>query len=359
MRVLLVPTTEGYGHVSRANAIITELEKYRVDYGVLTDKKRVAFLVANGADPSKIDDSFYGVRYTYTGTGKDLNVPRTLGGLALDAPKYFRDYLKVIGKTTGPDKFDLVINDINLQLLRLPTAKVITPFHSDPPKSAKDHRRIRRETRSVVSEYCVEPAVNAATFVARKFRMDFRSHHIDCKRVFPPVISNVTRTESEIKRELGIKANDLLILDGRGKAPVEVYEQIASEFDDVYFLIRSKEPAGEKIITREFIAGMVNHINAADLFVTDTGFTAVSEGAITKTPMLFADPGSHLEGHKNFSCALDEGFGKAIGNIGDDLLQGIEGNVPGNTRDIPNGLPFLVEKILACKREMPVSPPYG
>ncbi len=110
MRVLLVPTTEGYGHVSRARAIITELEKFQVDYSVLTDKKRAAFLIANGVDPSKIDDSFYGVRYAYTGTGKNLDVPRTLGSLALDTPKYFRDYWKVLRKTTGPEKFDLVIN---------------------------------------------------------------------------------------------------------------------------------------------------------------------------------------------------------------------------------------------------------
>jgi hypothetical protein len=353
MRVLLVPTTEGYGHVSRACALISELEKYHADYGVLTDKKRAAFLVANGVDPSKIDDSFYGIQYSYTGTGKDLDVPRTLGGLALDTPKYFRDYRKVIRKTTGPEKFDLVINDASLQLLRLPTAHVITPFHSNPPKEAKDHRRIRREARSVVSEYCVEPAVNAATFIARKFRMDFRPHHIDYQRIFPPVISNVTRTESEIKRELGIKANDRLILDGRGKAPVDVYEEIAREFDDVYFLVRSQVPAGEHVRTKAFIPGMVNYINAADLFVTDTGFTAVSEGAITKTPMLFSDPGSHLEGHKNFSCAIDEGFGKAIGSLKEDLLQGLEGKVPGNTREIPNGLPFMVERILACKRMLP------
>lgn len=357
MRVLFVPTTEGYGHVSRACALISELEKYHVDYGVLTDKKRAAFLVANGVDPSKIDDSFYGIQYSYTGTGKNLDVPRTLGGLAVDTPRYFSDYWKVIRKTRGPERFDLVINDASLQLLRLPTANVITPFHSNPPKVAKDHRRIRQETRSVISEYCVEPAVNAATFIARKFRMDFRPHHIDYKRIFPPVISNVTREESEIKRELGIKANDRLILDGRGKAPVADYEEIAREFDDVYFLVRSPVPAGEHIRTKAFIPGMVNYINAADLFVTDTGFTAVSEGTITKTPMLFADPGSHLEGHKNFSCAIDEGFGKAIGNLRDDVLQGIEGKSPGNTRDIPNGLPFLVEKILACGREMPASPP--
>jgi hypothetical protein len=199
--------------------------------------------------------------------------------------------------------------------------------------------------------------VNAATFFAGKFRMDFRPHHIDYNRVFPPVISNVTRTEALIRNELGIKANDRLIIDGRGKAPIGLYEEFAREYDDVYFLVRSGEPAGEHVMTKAFIAGMVNYINAADLFVTDTGFTAVSEGAITKTPMLFADPGSHLEGHKNFSCAIDEGFGRAIGNLRDDLLQGIDGRVPGNTKDIPNGLPFLMEKILSSKREMPVYPP--
>ncbi|HUL61618.1 MAG TPA: hypothetical protein VLT35_01035 [Methanocella sp.] len=357
MRVLLVPTTEGYGHASRAAAIISGLANWGVDYAVLTDQKRANFLVANGVDPAKIDSSFFGVQYVYTGAGKDLDLPRTLVNLVRDAPKYFRDYWKVVEKTSGPEKYDLVINDINLQLLRLPTANVITPFHSNPPRCAKDHRRIRREGRAIVSEYCVEPAVNAATFFARKFRMDFRPHHIDCERIFPPVISDVARGESEIRRELGIGANDVLILDGRGKPQVDVYAKIASEFDDVYFLVRSKEARSDNIRTMEFIPRMVNYINAADLFVTDTGFTSISEGAITKTPMLFADPGSHLEGHKNFSCAIDEGFGQAIGNLGDDLLQGIEGKVPRNTVDIPNGLPFLMEKIMACKRTVKSSPP--
>lgn len=347
MKVLLVPTTEGYGHVSRANAIIGGLEKNHVDYCILTDKKRASFLVANGVDPSKIDDSFYGIRYIYTGYGKNLNVPLTFGNLIVDTPKYFCDYRKVVRKTAGQGKFDLVINDVTLPFCRLSTSRVITPFHSNAPKSKKDHRRILRHMRSVISEYAIEPMVNIATCVADKFNMDFRPHYIDYERVYPPVVSETRRSAVAIKRELGLNANDKLILDGRSGPPIDLYEKIAREHDDVYFLVRSRVPSRGNILTKEFISGMIDYINASDLFITDTGFTSVSEGAITKTPMLFADPGTHLEGFKNYSCALDEGFGKAIENLEDDLILGINGQVPGNKANIPNGLPYLMKKILA------------
>lgn len=347
MRVLLVPTTEGYGHVSRAKAIIDGLEQNHVDYGVLTDKKRAGFLIANGVDPLRIDDSFYGIRYIYTGHGKNLNVPLTLGNLAIDVPKYFSDYRKVIKKTTGPGKFDLVINDATLPFCRLPMARVITPFHSNAPKCKKDHRRISKHMKSALSEYIVEPAVNLATCIADKFNMDFRPHYIDYEHIYPPVVSEIRRAEAEIRIELGIKANDKLILDGRNNPPVDLYEKFSREHDDVYFLVRSRSSGSKNIRTKEFITGMIDYINASDLFITDTGFTSVSEGILTKTPMLLADPGTHLEGFKNYSCAIDEYFGKAIENLEDDLLRGINGQVPGNEVNIPSGLPYLIKKIIS------------
>lgn len=350
MKVLLVPTTEGYGHVSRAKAIIDGLEQSHVDYCVLTDKKRAGFLISNGVDPSKIDDSFYGIRYIYTGYGKNLNVPHTMANLVIDIPKYLSDYRKVIKKTTGPEKFDLVINDVTLPFCRLPTARVITPFHSNGPKCKKDHRRISKHMKSALSEYVVEPAVNLATCIADKFNMDFRPHYIDYKHIYPPVVSEIRRSAAEIKRELGIKSNDKLILDGRNNPPVYLYEDFSREHDDVYFLVRSRSSGSENIRTKEFIAGMIDYINASDLFITDTGFTSVSEGIITKTPMLLADPGTHLEGFKNYSCAIDEYFGKAIENLEDDLICGINGQVPRNKANIPGGLPYLMKKIMSHAR---------
>lgn len=350
MKVLLVPTTEGYGHVSRAKAIIEGLEQCRVDYGVLTDKKRAGFLIANGIDPSKIDDSFYGIRYIYTGSGKNLNVPLTMGNLAIDVPKYLSDYRKVIKKTTGPGKFDLVINDVTLPFCRLPTARVITPFHSNGPKRKKDHRRISKHAKSALSEYAVEPMVNLATCMADKFNMDFRPHYIDYERIYPPVVSEIRRSAAEIKKELGIRTNDKLILDGRNDPPLGLYENFSREYDDVYFLVRSGSSGGNNVRTKQFIAGMIDYINASDLFITDTGFTSVSEGILTKTPMLFADPGTHLEGFKNYSCTIDEYFGKAIENLEQDLVHGINGQVPGNKADIPSGLPYLMKKILSHGR---------
>jgi|GEM_PF-6626151 len=346
MKVLLVPTTEGYGHVSRANAIIGGLEKDHIDYCVLTDVKRANFLIANGVNPSKIDASFYGIRYIYTGHGKNLNVPRTLGRLVLDMPKYYYDYRAVIRKTTGPEKFGLVINDVTLPFCRLPTSRVITPFHSNAPRSLKDHKRITRHMKSIFSEYLVEPMVNLSTSFADKFNMDFRPHYIDYKRVFPPVVSEIKRPAADIKKELGIGANDKLILDARNDPPVDLYERFAREYDDVYFLVRSRSPSRGNVRTKEFIAGMVDYINAADLFITDTGFTALSEAILTKTPMLLADPGTHLEGFKNYSCALDEGFGKAIESLEEDLIRGVNGQIPGNKVDIPGGLPYMMEKIM-------------
>lgn len=347
MKVLLVPTTEGYGHVSRAKAIIDGLKQSHLDYCVLTDKKRALFLMANGVDPSKIDDSFYGIRYIYTGHGKNLNIPLTMKNLAIDMPKYFSDYRKVIKKTTGPEKFDLVINDVTLPFCRLPTASVITPFHSNAPKSKKDHRRISKHMKSALSEYVVEPVVNLATCIADKFNMDFRPHYIDYEHIYPPVVSEIRRSTTEIKRELGIKTNDKLILDGRNEPPLGLYEDFSREHDDVYFLVRSRSSGSENIRTKEFIAGMIDYINASDLFITDTGFTSVSEGIITKTPMLLADPGTHLEGFKNYSCAIDEYFGKAIENLEEDLVSGINGQVPGNKVNIPGGLPYLMKKIIS------------
>lgn len=347
MKVLLVPTTEGYGHVSRANAIICGLEKNGIDYSVLTDKKRGDFLKANGVDQARIDSSFYGIRYVYTGQGKNLNIPRTLSNLAIDTPRYIADYRKLMSMITGPEKYDLVINDLTLQFNRLPRLKVITPCHYNAPRSKKDHRRISKNLKSVLSEYIVEPAVNLMTSIADKFNMDFRPHYIDNERIYPPVVSEIRRSSTEIRNILGIGANDRLILDGRSDPPISLYKKVAREYDDVYFLVRSRPIQSEKIRTMEFISGMIDYINASDLFITDTGFTALSEGVITKTPMLLADPGTHLEGYKNYSCALDEGFGKAIECLEKDLILGISGQVPRNEANMASGLPYLMKKILA------------
>jgi hypothetical protein len=350
MKVLLVPTTEGYGHVSRANAIISGLEKNNIDYHVLTDKKRADFLIANGVEPSKIDDTFYGIRYIYSGKGKSLDVPRTLFNLTIDTPKYFKDYRKVMEKLKGPERFDLVINDVTLPLTKIKGTKVITPCHYNAPKCRKDHKRILRHSISAFSEYLVEPMVNLSTFMADKFNMDFRPHHIDNEKVFPPVVSEIKKTGYEIKRELNIPANGKLIIDGRNDPPIDIYNRFAQMYDDVYFLVRSNSLENGNIRTKPFISGMIDYINASDLFITDTGFTALSEAIITKTPMLLADPGTHIEGFKNYSCAIDEGFGKPIFDLESDLDLWINGKINFNGQNISNGLNAMMKKILSYSR---------
>jgi UDP-N-acetylglucosamine:LPS N-acetylglucosamine transferase len=141
--------------------------------------------------------------------------------------------------------------------------------------------------------------------------------------------------------------NDKLIVDGRKNPPLSTYKELSSEYPDLNFLVRAEEEVevNENIRLKIFIPDLINYIAAADLFITNPGFASLSEGAICKTPMLIDLPTNHFEEIKNLKIAEEEGYGKRINYLKNDILAGVEGEIAKDCSNLKNGLPYLIEKI--------------
>lgn len=344
MKILLSPTTEGFGHASRALAIICRLDRLGLEYGVITDNIRAEFLIKNGVDQSIIDPSLHGISYVYSegGNEKNLDIPRTMGQLVKDTPKYVEDYLKV-RKKMERENYDLLINDINLQLRSIFKKRIINIGHYNSGDSEKTNNK-KNDKKTLSYEGVIEPMINAALAGTERFFMDLKKSIIDYKEIFPPIVSDTTKTIEEIRTELGLKSRDRLIVDGRGNPPIDLYQVIIGEHPDLHFFVRAEGIINENIHGKKFVPKLVNYINAADLFITNPGFASLSEGSVYNTPMLIDCPENHMEGLKNLRIAVEEGYGKGIDDLEKDIIEGMQVGPVEN--GLENGLNYLIEKIL-------------
>jgi hypothetical protein len=355
MRALFIPATEGYGHVSRTRAIAGELVARGIECHVLTDRVRADFLVRNGLPPSCIDPSLFGISYAYwrRNGNNNLNIPFTIARCIARLPLAFLDLAQALRYVLRKNKFDVVINDLNLTLARMPNTRVINMGHYTLPRHRSDLRRMFTNPNSLFYEGFVEPFINLASVFTERFSMDIRRSHIDYTSTFPPVVARTVRDRGAVRKELGLTQNDRLIIDSRSEVPLPVYQDLAAEYPDLRFLVRSRGPAPEGVIGREFIPALVEYVAAADLFITNPGFASIGEGAVTGTPMLFNDPGNHFEQVKNLRTAEAEGYGRRIGSLPEDILEmASAGKMP----RLENGLPYLVDRILAPEQAGSSSP---
>ncbi|MBN1165849.1 MAG: hypothetical protein JXA44_01815 [Methanospirillaceae archaeon] len=181
MKVLLIPTTEGFGHVSRTLAIIRALEKSGAECHILTDMERAGFLLQNGISQTKIDTSFYGISYVYRRRNGNcnLNMLCTVGKVIAASPFYLKDICSVLYKVLRKERYDLIINDLTLHLSRIPGARVLNIGHYTLFRSLSDIRRMVSDMHCLWYEGIIEPVINLPVTGSHRFWMDLRSGLID------------------------------------------------------------------------------------------------------------------------------------------------------------------------------------
>lgn len=346
-----MPTTEGYGHIARAKAIINELERHGVSYGVLTDRRGESFLRNNNVCV-QVDSTFHGISYCFkkNGNEKSLDPLMTVGRLLIDTPGYFRDYLKVIRRVVK-DGYDIIVNDVNLQITRIPVVNVVNILHYTLPQTKDDIRRVFGGLQSLFYEGLIEPIINASSILTDKFCMDLRRSRIDYDSIFPPIVSKTTKDASQVRNELGFSAKDKLIVDGRKNPPLALYRMLGKEYG-LRFLVRSSQEVNEHVRSMGFIPNMVDYIAAANLFITSSGFSSLSEGAISGTRMLIEPPEFHFEGVKNLAIAEREGYGRRIDCLRDDILREVNDRRRANV--LENGLPYLIDVLGRMSTQSPL-----
>jgi hypothetical protein len=346
-----VPTTQGYGHIARAKAIISELESRGIAYGVLTDKKGESFLINNDVHVHA-ETTLYGISYCFKNDGseKSLDPLMTFGKLLIDTPQYFLDYVRVI-KQILRHGYDVVVNDVNLQITRIPAVNVVNILHYTLPQGLGDVKRVFGGLQSLFYEGLIEPVINASSVLTDRFSMDLRTSHIDYDHTFPPIVSKTTKSRDQVRNELGVGTNERLIVDGRKNPPLELYKWLANEYR-LNFLVRSCEESCEHLKTKSFIPNMVDYIAAADLFVTSPGFSSLSEGVVYGTPMLIDTPQFHFEGLKNLAIAQEEGYGRPIRSLSEDIVRDVDETH--RIHRLENGLPYMIDILERLGRQTPL-----
>jgi len=348
-----VPTTEGYGHIARAKAITSELERRGIPYGVLTDRKGETFL-RNNAVHVEVDSTFHGISYCFkkNGNEKSLDPLMTVGKLLIDTPQYFLDYLKVV-KHVLEDGYDVIVNDVNLQITRVPVVNVMNVLHCTLPQTRDDIRRVFGGLQSIFYEGLIEPAINASSILTDRFCMDLRKHRIDYQNTFPPIVSKVIKPVTQVRRELGLRANDKLVVDGRKNPPLRLYTRMGNEYVGLKFLVRSSLEVSEHVRSMSFIPNMIDYIAAADLFVTSSGFSSLSEGAISGTRMLIDPPEFHFEGLKNLAIAEGEDYGRRVTCLREDILREVDDRRR-PIASLENGLPYVIRMLNHLSSQRPL-----
>ena len=94
-----------------------------------------------------------------------------------------------------------------------------------------------------------------------------------------------------------------------------------------------------------------DYVDSADLFITEPGFSSLSEGAVCKTPMLIGVPSNHFEGRKNLRVAEREGYGRRISDLEKDIIEGLDCADRGP--EIGNGLDYIVGRVLCYDSRPP------
>jgi hypothetical protein len=275
----------------------------------------------------------------------------TVGRLIIDTPQFFCDYLKVVRRVLA-DGYDVLLNDANLQITRVPLVNVINIMHYNLPQNKQDVRRVFGGLQSFFYEGLLEPVINVSSILTDRFCMDLRRARIDYESVFPPIVSKTSKTTAEVRAELGIRAKDVLIVDGRKNPPLTLYKRMAEDYGRLNFLVRGNDRTCDQVKTMPFIRNMVDYVAAADLFVTSSGFSSLSEGAVSGTPMLIDPPEFHFEGLKNLAIAEGEGYGRRVYCLREDILREVE--IRKRTLKLENGLPYMIDVLSRLADQTPL-----
>lgn len=348
MKVLFAICPVGYGHTSRELAVMEELDKLNIDYEVMVPESHVDFLIANNIRPDRINTNYHGTEFLYTKTknGTNLDYVKTIKKIILDTPQRIMDIKKIFERLMMNNEFDLLINDYLPHLIMASMFKSITVSNNTPINNIAEWVNQKKTLPSVLYENVIIPYLRVYNYLTDTFYMDLRPDYINYETVFPPMVRGINKSKNEIRSTICVRNNEILVLDGRNVPPTEQYKKIANEYNDIKFIVRDKGSTHPNIISIPFMERMINYINASDVFITATGFTSVSETAITRTPMIFQPPERHIEQEKSAYIAKNYNIGiERSSNIIDDIDYCLSNGYNGPR--LENSIHYMIDKILS------------
>ncbi len=326
-KVVLCPTTEGYGHAQRICAIASRLKMSNIDFLVFSDEERIKFL----SQPDlKCNNKLHGIKYVYSNNG-DLNVFPTVLRLIFGSLYFPIDFLRILIMSL---KYRVLINDYNPHLTCIPGMRTINITHYLPFKYGW------REFRMNFYSYLVErpivwgERVRSFLGLSENFAMDIRPEVVDCEKVYPPIVRDVTKTKSKVREELGLGKNEPLVLVMgrpyqksclRKNYDFHIYKKIALEHPDIHFHVVApsgicRELEQENLKFNGFLPDIQNYINASSLVITRGGFGTISEAIMYGVPLLLFSAKEHMEKRKNALMVQKYGYGKIAENLEKDVL---------------------------------------
>ncbi len=340
----------------RASAIASRLVRMNnKECLVFSDKKKVRRL----SDLNLMYNSgLHGVNYVYRKNG-DLNTIQTVLRLLYDGLNFPLDFLKTL--IMGME-YDVLVNDYNPHLSYVPGMRTINISHYLPYKYKWHDLRMRFYTNIIETPIVFAERTRSFLKISESFIMDFRPELVDCEKVFPPIVKDVTRSKSEIRRELGLSKRDrLIIVLGR---PYEdkkkdrnndfrIYRRLAFEHPYIFFLVvlpvQDSREIGDEASRNLKFAGYIpdihNYINASNLIIARSGFGTISETIIYGVPMITFQAKSHMEKRKNATLVQDYGYGKIAENLEKDIVNMIEESDHSSNEmlKLGNGLDYFME----------------
>ncbi|MFB0561339.1 MAG: glycosyltransferase [Candidatus Lokiarchaeia archaeon] len=356
LRVVLCPTTEGYGHAQRAQAIASRLIRMKDTECVLfSDKIRVWHLSGLNL---KYKSGLHGINYVYRKNG-DLHTFPTVLRLMFDGLNFPLDFFRSLMTNM---EYDVFVNDYNPHLSYIPGMRTINITHYIPYKYKWYDLRMRFYTNVIEIPILLAERTRSFLKISESFIMDFRPELVDCEKVFPPIVRDVTKSKTEIRRELGLSKRDrLVIVTGRPYKnkkkerdnDLRTYRRLAFEHPDIHFLVvlpvqDSREVEDEEPRNLKFtgyIPDIHNYINASNLIIARSGFGTISEAIIYGVPIIIFQAKSHMEKKKNALMVQDYGYGKIAKNLEKDILETIEesDNSSDEISKLGNGLNYFME----------------
>ncbi len=356
LRVILAPTNEGYGHAQRAQAIASRLMKMRnTECLVFSDEKRINFI----SQPNlKYNAGLHGISYVYRRDG-DLHTFPTALKLMFDSLFFPIDFLRTLLLSF---KYRILVNDYNPHLSCFPGIRTINITHYLPFKYG--WRDFRMNFYSYLIERPIMWGESVRSFfgLSENFVMDIRPEVVDCEKVFPPIVRDLTKTKSEIRSQLGLGKNDLLVLVmGRPynnncslkNYDFQIYKKIALEHPSIHFYVVVQTPIfrelqQENLRFNGFLPDIQNYINASNLVIARSGFGTISEAIMYGVPLLLFCAKGHMEKRKNAIMVQKYGYGKIAENLEKDVLNLLDESPYRNNelKKMGNGLDYFI-KILS------------
>jgi UDP-N-acetylglucosamine transferase subunit ALG13 len=334
LSVVLCPTNEGFGHAQRAEAIASRLTKTKdTECLVFSDHSRVKYLSQLNL---RYNSSLHGIKYVHRKDG-DLNTPATVFRLILSSIYFPIDFFRALGIGR---KYDVFVNDYNPHLTSIPGMRTVNISHYIPYKYGWRDLRMNFYSTVIERPILLGERVRSSLHLSERFIMDLRPELVDCEKVFPPIAREVTRPKSEIRKELGLRKRDRLVMvtgrpyhhgdEGNNNA-FHTYRKIAQEHPDIHFLVgllrldsELADVAPENMRLTSYIPDIHNYINASDLIICRAGFGTISEAIIYGVPLIIFQARGHMEKRKNALMVQDYGYGKIAESLEKNIVNVLE-----------------------------------